>query len=76
VRPADGTALGLGQVLELRDERLLARGAPAGVDGRLALDLVWSQTPTEHWDRRRTLLYCGAVPATRTAADPEGEDRT
>jgi hypothetical protein len=50
------------QALALRDERVRPRGLPVGEDGRVRLGRDDLATPGGGWDRRRDLLYYGAVP--------------
>jgi hypothetical protein len=47
--------------LALRDDRVRPRGIPVGDDGVVALDAQALAAPATGWDRRRDLLYYGAV---------------
>ena len=50
------------RALALRDDHVRARGIPVGADGTVRLQTEDLAAPVEGWDRRRDLLYYGAVP--------------
>ncbi|HEY3529242.1 MAG TPA: alpha-1,2-fucosyltransferase [Nocardioides sp.] len=50
------------QALALRDGHVRARGLPVAADGAVHVTEEVLATPVEGWDRRRDLLYYGAVP--------------
>ena len=55
--------------LALRSDGVRARGIPVPASGRVELTAVDLRTPEGGWDRRRDLLYYGAVPGGAAEAD-------
>ena len=51
-----------GRSLALRSQAVRPRGIPVPASGRVELTAVDLRPPEDGWDRRRDLLYYGAVP--------------